>query len=101
MLTLAERAYPDLQAEAQEQLALNRFLALLDNPQVAFSVRQKAPKTIEDAVTATLEMESYLPRGHGKIANVGAEMCREEVELNEDETVGAAGYQAGVMERLV
>lgn len=36
---LAHRAYPHLQVEVQQQLALNKFLVLLDNPQVAFSVK--------------------------------------------------------------
>ena len=36
------------------------FLNQIRNPQVAFSVYQKHPKTVDDAVSATLEMESYL-----------------------------------------
>ena len=32
----------------------------LDHPQVGFGVEQKQPATLDDAVTATLEMESYL-----------------------------------------
>ena len=32
--------------------------------QVAFSLKQKCPKNVDEAVTATLEMESYLlPKG--------------------------------------
>ena len=57
---LVEKAYPALQAEAQELLALNHFLAQIDNPQVAFGVRQKAPSTIDAAVAATMELEMYL-----------------------------------------
>ena len=41
-------------------LALNRFLTQLDNPQVNFSVRQKQPTNIDQAVQFTLEAESYL-----------------------------------------
>lgn len=33
----------------------------LPQPQVAFSVRQKQPTTLDNTVTATLELESYLP----------------------------------------
>ena len=38
---LAEKAYPSLQAEAQEALALNQFLTQLEHPQINFAVRQK------------------------------------------------------------
>ena len=57
---LTDKAYPDLQAEAQEALALNRFLSQLDDPQINFTVRQKQPGNIDQAVQYTLEAESYL-----------------------------------------
>ena len=44
----------------QQQLALQCYLLQLDNQQVAFGVKQRKPKTIEAAVRATLELESYL-----------------------------------------
>ena len=39
---------------------MTRYLEQLDNQQVVFSVKQKRPKSVDEAVTATLEMESYL-----------------------------------------
>lgn len=57
---LADMAYPDLPDEAREQFALNQYLAQLDSPQVAFSVKQTKPTTVDDAVRSTLEMESFL-----------------------------------------
>ena len=61
--TLVEKAYPALQAEAQELLALNHFLAQIDNPQLMFGVRQKSPSTLDAVVAATLELETYpLPK---------------------------------------
>ena len=57
---LAEKAYPDLTDDAREQLALNQYLARLDNPQVAFAVKQGKPKTTSDAIHLTLEVKSYL-----------------------------------------
>ena len=57
---LTQKAYPDLDGTAKEQMALVQYLAQLQNPQVAFSVKQKRPKTVDEAVAATLEMESYL-----------------------------------------
>ncbi len=46
-------------AAAQELLALNRFLS---DMQLAFGVRQRAPATLDAAVAATLELETYLHR---------------------------------------
>ena len=41
-------------------MALTRYLSQIDNVQVAFSVKQQKPTTFDAAVSATLEMESYL-----------------------------------------
>ena len=56
---LADKAFPELQEAARSQLAINSYLQQLDHPQVAFGVKQKRPKAIDEAVSATLEMESY------------------------------------------
>jgi hypothetical protein len=55
-----ERAYPELQDNAREQIALTHYLGQLDQPQLAFSVKQRRPKSVDEAVRTTLEMESYL-----------------------------------------
>ena len=57
---LADKAYPKLAEEARERFALNHYLAQLSHPQVAFSVKQARPKTVDEAVHLTLEMEFYL-----------------------------------------
>ena len=57
---LADKAFSELQDEARERLALNSYLNQLEHPQVAFGVKQRQPGTLDEAVTATLEMESYL-----------------------------------------
>jgi len=57
---LADKAFPDLEDKAKEQLSLDRFLTLLDKPELALAVKQKRPKDIDEAVAYTLEMESYL-----------------------------------------
>ena len=57
---LCDKAYPDLEEKARECLALNHYLGQIDNPQIAFSVRQRQPKTLVEAVSGTIEMESYL-----------------------------------------
>ena len=48
--------------EAQQQLALQRYLSQLDNEQVVFSVKRRKPRTTEAAVGVALECESYLVR---------------------------------------
>lgn len=58
---ITDKAYPELQDEARELLALNQYLSLLDHSQVAFGVRQRNPGTLDAAVSATLELETYLP----------------------------------------
>ena len=62
---LANKAYPDLEERARERLALNTYLSLVDNTQVAFAVKQRVPDTLDAAVAATLELESYLPLNKG------------------------------------
>ena len=59
---LVDKAYPTLDDEAWQQLALQRYLSQLHNEQVKFSVKQRKPMTIEAVVGATLECESYLVR---------------------------------------
>ena len=58
--TLADKAYPGLGENARQQLALQQFLSQIENAQVAFGVKQRHPSTVEEAVGATLELESYL-----------------------------------------
>lgn len=76
--TLVDKAYPDLDSLATEQLALTQYLGQLTNPQVAFSVKQQRPRTINEAVTATLEMEAYLVPGTG--AAVAATNLQEDTQ---------------------
>ena len=61
---LVECAKHDLLEDTGEQPTLTHYLEQLKHQQVAFSVKQKCPKTVDEVVTATLEMESYLlPKG--------------------------------------
>ena len=54
---MAGKAYPEL---AEEHFALSQYLAQLSYPQVAFSVKKAKPKTVDEAICLTFEMESYL-----------------------------------------
>ena len=47
MKSLAIKAFPDLNEAAKERLAVSNYLSQLD-PQLAFSVRQRKPKTMAE-----------------------------------------------------
>ena len=99
---LSDKAYPDLEDKARECLALNHYLGQIDQPQVAFSVRQRQPHTLVEAVSATIEMESYLQPKASRVAFV------EESNGGVDPVIGAIQQQQKsvlnvldrVMERL-
>ena len=57
---LVECAYPDLQEDAREHLALTHYLGQLEHQQLAIIGKQKCPKTMDEALRATLEVNSYL-----------------------------------------
>lgn len=86
---LADKAYCDLEEKACERLSITQFLAHIENPQVAFGVRQKRPETVEAAVIVTIELESYLntasraQRGSSAVASlsVSAEPSSESLKL--------------------
>ena len=55
-----DKAYPHFEDAARECLAVNQFLSQIHNQQVAFGVKQRRPKNVEEAVAVTIELESYL-----------------------------------------
>ena len=57
---LVDKAFPDIEEPARERIAVDRFLGQLEDPQLAFSVRQRQPQNLDEAVTSTLEMQSHL-----------------------------------------
>ena len=57
---LADKVLPELDEAAQERLTVDRFLTQISDPQLAFSMRQKQPATVDDVVAATLELQSHL-----------------------------------------
>ena len=55
----------------REQSALQVYYRQLHHPQVAFSIKQKQPATLDEVVAATTEMETYLPsKGVASITKV-------------------------------
>lgn len=89
---LADKAYPDLQEEARERFALIQYLSHLENPQIAFSVRQAKPATVNEAVTLTLEMNSYM-QATKPSSRVTAVSCETDDYTTEAEPVAAATLQ--------
>lgn len=83
--TLADRAFSNLEEAAREHLVLTRYLEQLDNQHVAFGVKQQRPTSVDAAVTATLEMESYLGDSSKQVGQVGLE-----AESGKDATVVAS-----------
>ena len=70
----ADRAYPNFEDNARERLALNTYLSQIENPHVAFGVKQKVPVDLDAAVAAaTLELESYLSPKMTTVARVELE----------------------------
>ena len=70
LLSLANKAFPGLQEQAREQLALLQFFRQLQSSPVCFVVKQCKPKCIKckpkcirEAVDVTRELESYLLMG--------------------------------------
>ena len=61
LLLLVDKAYPELQEEARDTIALNKYLEQLGDPQILLAVRQQRPRTVVEAVMATIELETYLP----------------------------------------
>ena len=71
---------------------MNAYLGLLDNPQVAFGVKQKTPETIDAAIAATLELESYLTPCKVPVSSI----------MEEDpQPVGAVSYSKSSNDKLV
>ena len=96
--TLADKGFPELQDEAKEQLSLQIYLQQLDPPKVTFSVKQKRPKTLDEAVAATIEMESYL----AKAAQMTIAVCEQEDDKETVTPVSNATLKlAGLVEHLV
>ena len=102
---LADKAFPELEDKAREYLALTQFTGQVDNPQVAFSVRQKRPTTLIEAVSATIEMESYLKPKPSYMAQVEPEQSHADtaiaaVQLKQDTMMGVLENIMARLEKL-
>ena len=86
---LADRAYSYLQEEAKEKMSLARYLDQITDPQISFGVKQSRPRTLNDAVAATLELESFKS---SKACSHKVMQVEQQAQLDDSEaTVGAIG----------
>ena len=102
---LADKAFPNLEDKAREYMALTQFMGQVDNPQVAFSVRQKQPTTLIEAVSATIEMESYVKPKPSHVAQVELEQSHADtaiaaVQLKQDAMMGVLESIMARLEKL-
>ena len=54
LLRLSTKAYPDLDSKATEQIALTQFISSITDSQISFAVKQKAPKTPDEAASSSV-----------------------------------------------
>ena len=78
LLQLVDKAFPTLQQEAKERLALSRYLDQLAPVEVSFGVKQRRPATVNEAVSSTIELESYLFKAPSKSNSVVSHVTPEE-----------------------
>lgn len=76
-------------------LALDKYLGEFDKPQIVFVARQKQPKCSDEAVTATLELESYIVQGKKELTSTRVAIVDEEPE--DEAEAGEAGAKLDVM----
>ena len=60
--TLVDHAFPTLESAVKEVIALNHYLSHLGNPQMEFAVKQRRLRSVVEAISFTIEAESYLPK---------------------------------------
>ena len=94
---LADKAFPDLQMEARDCLSLNRFLDQITDPQINFAVKQRRPKTLDEAAAATLEMELYRTSAAIKVGQSQVTLEEHPTPAAVEETiVGAIDKEGGM-----
>ena len=72
---LAAKAYPNLDGNAGEQIALTHYLLGIPEAHVALAVRQKVPKTLEEAVSYTIQIESFFITSRVGSLDISARNC--------------------------
>ena len=78
-------------------MALNRFLSEISDVQLASGVRQRAPTTLDPAVAATLELETYLHKSSPFVVSVNA---KSNVVIAESQRNGIEESLQELLERM-
>ena len=95
---LVDKAIPDVQEEARQHLAVMRYLEQLSDTQVAFSVRQKRPKTLAEAVALTQEMESLAIASGVSPCKESPRLCMAGTQTTTD--INAQGLLTTLLQRM-
>ena len=60
LLTLVRKAFPSLDERSLEQIALDKYMSNLCDPNISFEVKKRRPQTLREAVHVTIELNTYL-----------------------------------------
>ena len=84
-------------------MAFTHYLSQIDNPQVAFAVKQQKPDNLDSAVSTTLEMESYLASKSTTVSSTVPVVESEATPTTDEgaEAVGARNTATGLMKELL
>ena len=103
LLLLGSKAFPSLQDKAREELALSKYLDQLKDPQVSFGAKQRCPKTIQEAVSNKIELESYLVKSSSsKVMQVMQKDPEEQIAVAVIQSTlrGLVDMMQGLVERV-
>ena len=73
---LTSLAYPELNIAAQERLAKQYFHSAIPDRRIRDGIFRVSPKTIDEAIRAAVETESYLKSGDGRTTQRGPKYGR-------------------------
>jgi len=84
-------AHPNIEPSARETIATDYFVDALDDPDFSLKVRERMPKTLDDALRAALQLEAWTKDAHRvrrgntstpKVRSTDADQQRLEQRLN-------------------
>ena len=74
-------------------MSLARYLDQITDPQISYGVKQSRPRTLNDAVAATLKLESFK---RSKACSHKVMQVGQQAQLDESETTVGATYWATI-----
>ena len=72
-------------------------MSRLADPQIAFGVKQRTPRDLNEAITATIELESYLPTSAAGVSTVEEQDAgpRRETTINDGAVAVVSATETG------